>query len=348
MRVGILANGLSGGGAERQAAQWAAVIARWSDVELRLLTVDHSDRLYALPEGVEVVDVHKRHAADLVRVARAVRGFVRDLDLAICFQPYSAIFCIGTRTPVLLVTGDDPRYHWDASGIPNRVIDAAFRNAVAASAPAPELVDCYRERGVRTRGPWLCIPNIVDDAGFVVAPPQEKRGALFVGRLEAQKDPLLAVESALAGEVPLTVLGEGSLHDEVARRAQGTDVVLHPFTSRPWELYARHRVLLLSSEYEPFGNVIVESLAAGTPVVAVDCDFGPRFVLDGARFSSLVAGRDPRALGQALRAVVERPYGEEEACECAEVAARYRPDAVEPQIRDAVTQALSVPFRRGR
>ncbi len=349
MRIGILANSLTGGGAERQAALWAQIIARWPDAELELLSVHGRDGLYALPEGVEVTVVGKRHPADLLRVARAIRRFVRRMDVAIAFQPYPAIFCLDRRdVPILLVTGDDPRYHWDASGWPNRILDAAFSSAAAASAPAPELVDCYRSRGVRPRGPWLCVPNIVDAAGFVDAAGTEKRGALFVGRLEEQKDPLLAVDACVAGGVPLTVLGEGSLRDEVARRAAGRDVHLHGFTAHPWELYARHRVLILSSRYEPFGNVIVESLAASTPVVSVDCDFGPRYVLDGARYSRVVDSRDPAVLGAALREVVERPLGEEEARECAEIAARYRADAIEPLIRDAVEQTLAVgPGRRG-
>ncbi|ADB53712.1 glycosyltransferase [Conexibacter woesei] len=346
MRIGILANGLSRGGAERQAAQWAAVVAQWPDAELSILAVDPADRLYALPDGVPVTQVGKRHGADLARVFRAIRRFVRDLDLAICFQPYPAIFCIGSSTPVLLVTGDDPRYHWDDSGVPNRVIDAAFRNAAAACAPDPQLVDCYRDRGVRARGPWLCIPNIVDDAGFIPSAP-EKHGALFVGRLEEQKDPLLAVDACAAAGVALTVLGEGSLHDAIAERGAGSDVTLHPFTSRPWELYARHRALLLSSRYEPFGNVIVESLAAGTPVVSVDCDFGPRSVLADAGFSTVVPGRDPVELGLALRTVVDRPYSEAEAEECARIAARYRPSALDPLIRDAVERTIAG-ARRGR
>lgn len=341
MRIGLLVNSVSGGGAERQAAQWAAVIARWPDAELELLALHGSERLFALPPEVPLATLGKRGPADLVRVARGIRRFARRMDVVVSFQPYPAIFCIGLSTPLLLVTGDDPRHHWDESGVPNRVIDAAFRNAAAASAPAAELVDCYRQRGVATRGPWLCVPNVVDEAGYVPT-AADKQGVLFVGRLEAQKDPLLAIDACAAAAAPLTLLGEGSLRAQAATRAAGHDVTLEPFTNRPWELYARHRVLLLSSRYEPFGNVIVESLAAGTPVVSVDCDFGPRDILAGARHSAVVASREPAALATALRSVLDRPYGAAEAEECRQIAARYSPTALAPLIRDAIEQTIAV------
>lgn len=342
MRIGVLTNAISGGGAERQAAQWAAVIAKWPDATVEVLTVHDNGARYALPEGVRLTVVDKRHKGDLLRVARTIRRFVKRMDLVICFQPYPALFCIGSGVPELLVTGDDPRFHWRASGWPDWLLHLAFRNAAAASAPTPELIDCYRELGIRARGPWLCVPNIVDEAGYAATTPEHKEGVLFVGRLEEEKDPQLAIDASVAAGAPLTVLGIGSLHDELAARADGHAVELAGFAASPWEHYARSRVVLVTSRNEAFGNIIVEGLAAGTPVVSVDCDFGPRFVLKGTRFSTVVDSRDPAVLGAALRTVLDRPYGEEERDECETVAAQFRPDAVAAQIREAVERTLAV------
>jgi glycosyltransferase involved in cell wall biosynthesis len=100
-------------------------------------------------------------------------------------------------------------------------------------------------------------------------------------------------------------------------------------------------VLLVTSRYESFGNMIVESLAAGTPVVSVDCDFRPPRVIGRARYNHL-GEPDPDRLGELLRAVFARPYTEAEGQECLEPASRYRPASVAPLIRGAVEGARLV------
>jgi glycosyltransferase involved in cell wall biosynthesis len=186
------------------------------------------------------------------------------------------------------------------------------------------------------------VPNIVDRHAFVPA-NGPRDGALFVGRLEAVKNPELAVEAARAAGARLTIAGEGSLEEtlreSLSEVSNGSAVELHGFIAQPWELYGRHRVLLVTSRYESFGNMIVESLAAGTPVVSVDCDFGPRELLTGARYSHLSAP-DPRCLGDLLREVLSRPYTEAERSECLAIASDYRPDALTPVIADSIEAAL--------
>ena len=110
---------------------------------------------------------------------------------------------------------------------------------------------------------------------------------------------------------------------------------LVPFTRDPWPFYAQHRVLVLTSHYEAFANAIVESLAAGTPVVSVDCDFGPREILADARYSVLVDDTVD-AVSAGLVAVDGRERSAAEAAECHAIAARYRRDVLGPAIADAL------------
>jgi glycosyltransferase involved in cell wall biosynthesis len=85
--------------------------------------------------------------------------------------------------------------------------------------------------------------------------------------------------------------------------------------------------------------VIVESLAAGTPVVSVDCDFGPREILAGATASRLVAASD-EAVAAALADVAGRPVSDAGLAECREIAGRYRRTTLTPAIAAALRTGM--------
>jgi hypothetical protein len=257
------------------------------------------------------------------------------------FQPYLGVLCWSARlrSPWVLVTGQDPRHIRDTSGVPRFLHRIAFHHAAAAAAPSRGLIGCYEESGLRPGGPWRHIPNAVPERAFA-GPQPPGEGVLWVGRLVPEKRPLLALRAAVAAGLPITFLGDGPLRGELFQQARqlgvAANVRLLGFTPDPWSVYAAHRVLLLTSRYETFGNVIAESLAAGRPVVSVDCDFGPREILAGARHSALVPD-DVDALATALREVYD---GAAEAVEeCHALAARYRPDAVAPLVAEMLRAA---------
>jgi glycosyltransferase involved in cell wall biosynthesis len=57
---------------------------------------------------------------------------------------------------------------------------------------------------------------------------------------------------------------------------------------------------VLSSRCEGFGNVIVEALGCGTPVISTDCEHGPAEILDHGRYGVLTEARSPVAMAQAM------------------------------------------------
>jgi glycosyltransferase involved in cell wall biosynthesis len=99
-------------------------------------------------------------------------------------------------------------------------------------------------------------------------------------------------------------VGNGELEPELRAQAAslGVDrrVIFAGFQPNPIPFYHTADLFVLSSDYEGFGNVIIEALACGLPVVAMDCPSGPAEILDGGRIGTLVALGDTSAFATAL------------------------------------------------
>ena len=59
-------------------------------------------------------------------------------------------------------------------------------------------------------------------------------------------------------------------------------------------------LFVLSSKWEGFGNVLVEALACGCPVVSTDCPGGPREILKDGEYGELVPVGNPDLMSQAI------------------------------------------------
>ena len=138
---------------------------------------------------------------------------------------------------------------------------------------------------------------------------------LAVGRLHKQKGypHLLSAFARVVKQRPshLIILGEGHDREELQGRVNSFGIApyVHFLGYAPNPLaYMRHAaVFVLSSLAEGFGNVIVEALACGTPVVSTDCPHGPREILAGGRYGTLVRVGDVDALARAIVAKLDVP-----------------------------------------
>lgn len=136
----------------------------------------------------------------------------------------------------------------------------------------------------------------------------EHKRLLAVGTLKPIKgyDTLLDAFARLRAhaDARLLILGEGSergaLEAQVQRLGLQGQVFLPGFVKEPGPYYQRADLFVLSSNAEGFGNVVVEALAVGTPVVSTDCLSGPREILAYGRFGRLVPVGDTAALAEAM------------------------------------------------
>lgn len=139
------------------------------------------------------------------------------------------------------------------------------------------------------------------------------RGAriLSVGSFKPQKNHALLLRAFARLKWPearLVLVGSGN--GESALRALAGDlgledqVVFPGFRHDPTAFYSTADLFVLSSDYEGFGNVIVEALTCGTPVVSTDCPYGPAEILENGRWGRLVPVGDATALAAAMEAAL--------------------------------------------
>lgn len=172
-------------------------------------------------------------------------------------------------------------------GVPRRMIDVIYQPVVTP--------DMDARAGQPVDHPWF------RETGEIPV-------VLGTGRLTHQKNFELLIEAfaGLRADRParLVILGEGVERQSLERKARDLGVSewvdLPGAVPDPVPYMRASGVFVLSSRYEGFGNVVAEALAAGAPVVSVNCPSGPAEILDNGRWGRLVPMDDPEALAQAM------------------------------------------------
>lgn len=132
---------------------------------------------------------------------------------------------------------------------------------------------------------------------------------LGVGRLVGQKDFLTLIRAfeQVRRSQPsrLMILGSNAgsrpaLEALVQELGLEEEVAMPGFVDNPYCYMAKANVFVLSSRWEGFGNVVVEALAVGTPVVSTDCESGPAEILAQGKYGELVPIGDSSAMATAI------------------------------------------------
>ena len=138
---------------------------------------------------------------------------------------------------------------------------------------------------------------------------------LAVGRLVSLKDypTLIKAISQVNNKQTcrLIILGEGEernkLQELINKVGISDNVSMPGFVEDVYNYMYASDIFVLSSISEGFGNVIVEALACGTPIISTDCPHGPSEILKGGKFGKLTPVNNVNALANAIDEAIKSP-----------------------------------------
>ena len=142
---------------------------------------------------------------------------------------------------------------------------------------------------------------------------------IAVGRLTEAKDFATLIKAfkkvRKKNDLSLLILGEGKLRKELLNLINElgleNDVFLPGFVKYPQFFIKRASLLVMSSKWEGFGNVIVEALGVGTPVVSTDCPSGPREILENGKYGKLVPVGNYSLMAEAINTSINLKHDHE-------------------------------------
>jgi glycosyltransferase involved in cell wall biosynthesis len=301
--------------------------------------------------GVHVKGFSASSVIDLPSVVGELRQHVvdRQIDTVVSFLVHpNAIAALASRKlpgvrwiQSIQTTQPTPRWHWFAQ----RIAQFAAEKVVV---PSPSVAQVAQDWADVPERKIVIIPNAIDlprpsGTGYqpvdhgLVAHATNRVG--FIGRLDPVKRiPDLLAAVAKLPAVSLDLWGEGSyrpvVEATIARLGLADRVKLHGAIASPHEALQQMDVLVLPSEAEGFGLVLIEAMAAGVPVVATNVA-GIRDVVRDQQTGLLVPARDPAALAHAIEQVLSDSSLRSRLTEAGrrEVQAKYTWDRVLPIYR---------------
>lgn len=313
--ISILTTGLGAGGAERVIAQLAA---HWcnSPYRISIITFDHAEDavFHPMPRGVAIERLGDASGSGLTGAIRKVVALRKVLhrdppDLLITFLTknnlIAAIASIGLPTRLVCCERNNPERQ-GVHPLWNLLLRAGYKRADA--------IVC------QTEGVKRCFPRSVADRLVVIPnpfpgldrkePASPGKNICAVGRLTYQKGFSLLVD-AFAQALPdfpgwqLHIWGSGpdqaELEQQITELGLSGSIFLHGISPHPVGWIDDADLFVLSSRYEGFPNALGEAMAAGLPVIATACDFGPAEMIEHGESGWLVRNEDPLALAAGLK-----------------------------------------------
>lgn len=249
----------------------------------------------------------KDKAIDVVIDHRSKNHYLREVF-------YKKFVYRGFKTVYVTHSAFEPMYFTERPAAFGRLCDSNVANVGVSEYIETHLLKAKGLSNTHTiYNSWE--PNWGQNQGTLPKELEGKRYFLFYGRIDdSVKDLHFLIESFalsnLADEkIYLVFMGDGPDKKALQRHSEklGIDkqLVWLPFHSHPQAIVSNAHAVCLTSRFEGFPMVLVESLALGTPVISLDIVSGPSEVIQHEKNGLLVTKRETKAYSNAMVELVK-------------------------------------------
>ncbi|SNZ05159.1 UDP-D-galactose:(glucosyl)LPS alpha-1,6-D-galactosyltransferase [Terribacillus aidingensis] len=265
-------------------------------------------------------------------------NFLKDSDLPdVIIATHAPILSYICRTAIARFKPNTPVLSW-LHGPPayfggERYLNYSDAHLAISSSIGRTITDYIEEQ------PVYLISNPVDVNQHVIARSEELK-IIFIGRLsnkEKRLDVLLRALKGVKGDWSLTVIGDGPdkhmLHD-LAESLQISDKISWlGWRTEPWNEIDDASVLVLPSDFEGFGLVLIEALCRGVAVISSDTD-GARDIVENGVNGWIFPKGDVNNLKDLLNAIQLNEITLPDQRKCINSVVMYKSDKVVEKIND--------------